>query len=363
MKAHAMRLLVLVCASILAVPAAANAAGGTEARERAVVAAFVDGYARPAYGRLHDAASALQAAAVRYCANPGEATRDGLDHAFGDVVTAWAHVDFLRIGPATQNARLERFAFSPDPRGFVERQLRPLLAGSEGEAIDLAGLAGRSAAVQGLPAFERLLMVDVSADTADLPRRCRLGGLIAANLEMIAAELDAGWASADGIARALTTPGPHNAHYRSPAEGATEVLKAALTAVEQTRDIAIAPALGTTPEAAKPNRLPFARSGFAVAYLSASVSAVGGLILASGLADDLSADDAWAKNSVLFELRNAANTLAGLSGPPEALVREEPGRGKLNYVRIALGSVRDTLAGPVAEGLGLTVGFNALDGD
>jgi len=367
-----MRILALLCAAAIAAVATPVAAvtaamaddAAVAAHDRRVVAAFVDDYARPAYARLHDAAGALEAATVRYCATPGAPTRTALDAAFAGIVAAWAHVDFLRLGPATQAARLERFAFWPDPRGFVERQLRPLLAGPEGETIDVAGLAGRSAAVQGLPAFERLLMTpEAAAGGADFARRCRLGGLVAANLDIIAEELDAAWAAPDGIARTLTTPGPDNPLYRSPAEAATEVLKALVTGIEQTRDLAIAPALGDSPAAAKPNRLPYARSGLTTTYLAASVSAIGELVVASGFADGLPSDDAWAKDSALFEIRNAAKVIAGLSGTPAELAGAEPGRGKLAYVRIALGSVRETVAGPMAAGLGLNVGFNALDGD
>lgn len=361
-----MRILALLCAAAVAAVSTLAAAEGPEtaARDRRVVAAFVEDYARPAYGRLKDSTGALEAATVRYCAAPAEQTEAALATAFADVVTAWAHVDFLRLGPATQQARLERFAFWPDPRGFVERQLRPLLTGPEGETIDVAGLARRSAAVQGLPAFERLLMTPGATDKgADFARRCRLAGLVAANLDLIAGELDAAWAAGDGIARTLTTPGPNNPLYRTPAEAATEVLKALVTGIEQTRDLAIAPALGDSPAAAKPNRLPYARSGLTVTYLVASVTAVGELVTASGFADALPSDAAWAKDSALFEIRNAAKVLAGLKGSAADLAGAEPGRGKLTYVRIALGSVRETLAGPVAAALGLNMGFNALDGD
>jgi len=355
--------LALLAVAVAARPAPVLAEAATEARERAVVAAFVDDYARPSYAALHQATRALEAATVRLCATPDGPGRPALDAAFRDTVVAWARVDFLRIGPATQNARLERFAFWPDPRGFVERQLRPILA-EDGATMDLAWLAGRSAAVQGLPAFERLLMSpDADPKAADYPKRCRIAGLVAANLRAIAGELDAAWAAPDGIARTLTTPGPDNPSYRTPAEAAGEVLKAIVTAIEQVRDLAIAPALGSSAEAAKPNRFPYARSGLTLVYLRASVAAIGDLVTASRFADDLPEDDAWARNSALFELASAGRVLGRLDGDADWLARTPPGREGLGYVVIALASVRSTLAGPIAAALGLNVGFNALDGD
>jgi predicted lipoprotein len=359
-----MRLFILLTGLAMLLSASARADEAAAARDTAVVRAFVDGYARPSYAALTGATRALEAATARYCGTPGDAARTALGDAFRDVVVAWARVDFLRFGPATRKARLERFAFWPDPRGFVERQLRPLLSGPEGATIDLAGLAGRSAAIQGLPAFERLLMsAEGGAQDAGFPRRCHIAGLVAANLSAIADELDAAWRAPDGIVQSLTAPGPADPTYRTPAEAAGEILKAIVTGLEQTRDLAIAPALGSSPEAAKPTRFPYARSGATLAYLRASVQAVADLLVQSRFADDLPPDDAWARDSMLFELRSAMKALAALDGTPDDLARSPEARAKLDYVRIALASVRATVAGPVAQGLGLNPGFNALDGD
>lgn len=353
-----------------AAPAAAQGEGEAptvrvlpDTRYAGIVDAFVDGYARPSYARLATAAKALDAAAPAYCADPtaGEAA---MRDAFAAVVAAWARVDFLRIGPATREARLERFSFWPDPRGFTEKQVRQLLNSPDLDSLDVAKVAGRGAAAQGLPAFERLVLdPKTSPAAADFAGRCRLATLIATNLANIAGELDAGWRAPDGIAGELLEPGPTNPLYRSEQEATQEVMRAIVTAVEQIRDLYITPALGASADAAKPHRLAYGRAGLAKPFLVASVEAAGDLIATTGFTDDLGEEAEWAERSVPFELENIDRTLAGLPDDPEAMVTDPHARSKLGYAAVALASVRDTVTSTVAPALGLTVGFNALDGD
>ncbi len=356
---------VLAAALALAVSGGPVVAGGEDpvtARQQAVVARAVEDYIRPAYHAFHHRTETLAHAIEHFCARPGRIEHRAVRDAFGTVVTAWARLDFLRFGAAVTDARLERVAFWPDPRGVVERQLRQLVAGGALERLDAASIARQSAAVQGLPALERLVVVlPADTDPAGLADNCLVAEAAAGNVVAIAGALDEAWARDDVP---ILNPGPGNPAYRSWEEAANEVLKASLTGLEQIRDLALRPALGDAPDKAKPNRFPYARSGETVAYLAAAIEAQRDLIDASGIAADLPEADAWAKSSVDFELRQAERTVAALAGNDGAAIATQPAlRGKLDYVTIALASVRTTMATTVAAGLGLSVGFNALDGD
>jgi len=356
---------VLAAFLALATPAGPALAAGPDAisaRQQAVVTRAVEGYVRPAYHAFRHRTEMLGHAVDHFCAKPGRIEHGAVVDAFGAAVTAWARLDFLRFGPAAAEARLERVAFWPDPRGVVERQLRQLIAGPSLEGLDAARIAGQSAAVQGLPAIERLVVVlPAETDPTGLARNCVVARAAAGNLVAIATELDVAW-SRDDVA--ILAPGADNPTYRSWAEAANEVLKASLTGLEQIRDLALRPAMGDAPDKAKPNRFPYARSGETVAYLVAAVTAQRDLIQVSGIAADLPEADAWAGRSVDFELRQAERTVAGLAGDDVAAIATVPAlRGKLDYVTIALASVRATMATTIASDLGLSVGFNALDGD
>ncbi len=356
---------VMAAVAILAAfssPAAAADADPLAARQQAVVTQAVERYFRPSYADFRHRANLLDDAVADFCAAPGTDTHAALADAFRDAVEGWARLDFLRFGPAAAEARLERVAFWPDPRGIVERQLRQLLAADDVATLDAARIAGQSAAVQGLPAIERLVVaLPAGAPPADLDRRCPVARAAAGNVAAVAAELDAAWKRDDLL---ILTPGPENPAYRSWAEAANEVLKASLTGLEQIRDLALRPALGDAPDKAKPNRFPYAKAGDTVAYLEAAIAAQRALIDESGIAAGLPEQDAWAERSVDFELRQAERTVAGLAGKDLAAIATEPPlRGKLDYVTIALASVRTTMATTIAADLGLSVGFNALDGD
>jgi predicted lipoprotein len=352
----------LLAAVLLAVTTVRADAEPIADRQRAVVTKAVEDYIRPSYATFRERAERLNGTVGTFCRTRAASDHAAVEAAFRDAVEAWARLDFLRFGPAASEARLERVAFWPDPRGFVERQLRQLLASGDLETLDAARIAGQSAAVQGLPALERLVVaIPDDPPPDDLDRRCIVATAAAGNVAAIAAELDGAWRSSDVL---LLTPGPENPAYRSWEESANEVLKASLTGLEQVRDLALRPALGDAPDKAKPNRFPYAKSGDTIDYLAAAVAAQDALIAKSGIAAGLPEADQWAERSVHFELGQAERTIAGLNGTAIAAIATEPAlRGKLDYVTIALASVRATMATTIAADLGLSVGFNALDGD
>jgi hypothetical protein len=349
-------------AGFIAVGVATPRAEPIADRQQAVVTRAVEDYIRPSYATFRDRAERLNGTVGTFCRSHAASDHTAVAAAFRDAVEAWARLDFLRFGPAASGARLERVAFWPDPRGFVERQLRQLLASDDLETLDAARIAGQSAAVQGLPALERLVVaIPRDPEPTDLDRRCIVATAAAGNVAAIAAELDAAWRGDDVL---LLTPGPDNPAYRSWEEAANEVLKASLTGLEQVRDLALRPALGDTPDKAKPNRFPYAKSGSTIDYLAAAVAAQDALIAKSGIAAGLPEADQWAERSVHFELGQAERIINALRGNDPAAIATEPAlRGKLDYVTIALASVRTTMATTIAADLGLSVGFNALDGD
>lgn len=335
----------------------------TNARDLAVVAAAVNGYIRPAYADFLSRATALEIATAAYCTGPTPDSLVALKRAFADAVVGYAAIDFLRFGPAATDNRIERLFYFPDPRNVMRRQLAQLLA--QNADLSPEDMAGQSVAVQGLPALEALLLSsDAEPSAPDFAARCRLGVAVAANIRAIADLLVSDWGDpTTGYPALMIQPGPNNPVYRTPRESATEILKAVSTGLEMLRDQRLLPALGKTAAEAKASRLPFVASGDTTAFLVAEIQGLSRLFAASGLGDGLSADYDWAGGSLVFELQNAATTLTKLQVPLATAIGTDDGRQALLAVRNALGAARERLVQEVAAGNGLTVGFNALDGD
>jgi predicted lipoprotein len=323
-------------------------------------------YIAPAYRTLAESTGELHAAIADYCADPSASGRAEIAAAFAATLQAWAGVDFIRFGPMAEEGRLERFAYWPDVHNTGARQLRRFLATEDAALLQPGALAEQSAAVQGLPALESLLFAGTDALlAASSPGnyRCALAGAVADNLDAIAAQAAAGWAPAAAWPRLLAAPAPDNPLYRTPQEAMTEILKAVLTGLEQLRDHRLLPAVGTIPEDAKASRAPFHRSGESLAYLLASAEAVGRYVEISGLLSLLPADQRWIADSARFEFANLRRALTDAGPDLEAALADPQLRQKLVYAGIVLASLRDLFQGGVSAGLGVTAGFNALDGD
>ena len=183
----------------------------TEADFAAVASRAATDYIVPSYQALHAATGTLKTAVDGFCQTPSAEARDAVAAAFAATLTAWAGVDFFRFGPMAVEGRYERFAFFPDVHGTGARQMRQFLAGKDEKLLAPGALARQSAAVQGLPALESLLYSGDSAllvaDTPE-PFRCALAAAVAANLDEIAAAVDAGWTGEENWAERLDDARP-----------------------------------------------------------------------------------------------------------------------------------------------------------
>ncbi|MBB1249348.1 imelysin family protein [Rhizobium sp. G21] len=144
---------VLLIAALMA-PLASPALAVDDAVARKIMVDAVDGYIRPSYHALEDAAHTLAEDTARFCAAPGDEGLNDLKARFGDLVEAWARIEIVREGPVLGNNRYERILFYPDRKSTGQKQVQKILADPDASDLDAAGLAGKSVAVQGLGAYE-----------------------------------------------------------------------------------------------------------------------------------------------------------------------------------------------------------------
>ncbi|ANY17187.1 imelysin family protein [Bordetella pseudohinzii] len=356
-----MKFLLLAAAGLLAAAPAAAAPPADLGRRLA------EGYARPAMARLDDSARVMRQDLRAWCASPGQEGAAKVADAFGRLAQAWAGVAFLRFGPLVDGNRFERLSFWPDTRGVMPRQVQGALAAADPALLAEGALKGRSVAVQGLPALEYLLYGEpgllrhAARDAAGSAYACAYAVAVAGNIQGLAGELRQAWGGQGVFGRQFTAPGPDNALYRSAQEVAAEAMKALSTGLQFAREVSLLPALGADAQAARPKRAAFWRSGQSTAVLAASLRGLlafyqaGGYVFApgsQGLADTFK-----------HELGQAEGLVAAAPDDAEAAFTQGEARAALTLAAMILKNAKDVIDQDIAPALGVTIGFNALDGD
>ncbi len=325
-------------------------------------------YAVPATARLAERAARLERSVAGYCqpgaAADGRADAAALERDFRDTVLAWAGVEFLRFGPLVEANRYERIAFWPDPRGVMQRQVQGLLAASETATLDAGTLAGRSVAMQGLPALEFVLYRDAGllAATAPDANECAYARALTGALAEVSGEVAAAWSAQHGFGGAFTQPGAAKERYRSQREVAAEAIKALSGGLQFARDIKLAPLLAEPPSDSRARRAPFWRSGLTIPAMMAS--AQGLLDFYAAARWPLDATATGIDQSLRHELTQWRLTLQDLPAEPVAvLLSQADTRARLHLLLLILKNAKDLVDQDLAAHLGIAVGFNALDGD
>lgn len=332
------------------------------------VRASLVGYIRPAMGRFATDAARLPDAVQGACAAGDDGAREEFRAVYGATLASFARISFLRFGPLAEGNRLERLAFMPDARGVAQRQVRKILADRDPTAATAEQLAGKSVAVQGLTALQLVAFDEAGAvllggQGEDAGYACAYALAIATNVSAIAGELTRDWADPAGFSGELLGPGPERPRLKSDKEAAELIFNALVTGFVIVRDQDLLPALASGPDSAKPGRLPFARSGFTLAYLSAEIGGLAEALKAGGYERGVDSEGTWIPASLEFEFGNALKMLARLREPMRVALTDAEQHGRLAYVALVLKGLRDTVALNLAGSLNLSGGFNALDGD
>ena len=346
----------LAATFVLAGLSFAQAAEGVGSR---VSTTFVE----PAIEAFAASSSRLGADVASLCAAPGEATLQAARAAFGIVVADWGRASVLRFGPLAADNRFERLFFWPDPRGIALKQVQGLLAEKDPQAI-ADGVAGKSAALQGLPALEFALFgagAEVLA-TGDA-YRCEFASAIARNIAVLADNIRDGWGRDTPFAKSFATPAPDGEPYRTEAEVQGEIVKALSTALQFVRAAELLPPLGEDAKKANGRRAPLWRSRMTVPLIVAQAAGVLDLLAAAGYEETLPEDSRYIAGSIRFELSNAIRVLGQVEADPEGAFSSEPDRGPFVFAELALHHASELITRDLAAALGLTMGFNALDGD
>jgi predicted lipoprotein len=322
---------------------------------------------RPGYNDFETKAGALKEKTETLCAKPSAAALETAKGAFAAAVESWSEVEIFRFGPVNQAHRYERLFFWPDPKGIGLRQVQSALLKKD-ETVTLPDrLAEKSVALQGLPALEYLLYgkgaEDLTSGDPETGFRCNFALSVATSIERIAVAVAEDWREGSAYSKTFLTPGPNDPVYRAPKDVTLELFKAFSGGIELVRDQKLGKPLGESSERARPRLAAFWRSGLSFPNMAGNLKGVRELFVGSGFAAIVAGESPGVEDSILFDLDRVIRILEAENTPIAEAVQAPAQRNKLEALRVALKSARDTASGLIAQGAGLSFGFNAMDGD
>lgn len=305
----------------------------------------VDAHIMPGYEALARESAALANTAKADCGPDSPALRAAFYRAFD----AWVSVSHLRFGPSETDNRAFALAFWPDTRGATPRTLAQLIAVEDPVVESRDAFTAVSVAARGFYALEYLLFDPEISRQGEAAYRCALTRAIAEDIAANADAIRQGWADKYGV---FLREAGRNDVYRTENEARQQLFTALSAGLEFTADMRLGRPLGDF-DRPRPNRAEARRSGRSLRHVELSLEANRGLA-AVLTTDDPELDAAFAR---------ALDRAATLDDPVFAGVATPQGRIRIEALKQAVEDIRRRLALDVGPRLGLTAGFNALDGD
>ncbi len=357
-------LAILLLASLVPGPAEA-ARRSTNAVVSEIMTRAIEDFIQPGYARFHEASTKLSDTVETLCTTPSAENLENVHAAFADTVRTWSRVEIVRFGPVTGENRYERILYYPDRRGVGLKQIQSLINGVEPYPDTLPQLERKSVALQGLPALEYTLFGTGSETltTDEGAARCSYAGLIAANVEGIADELDAAWADPEGVSRLWMNPGSDNPVIRDNREALVELLGSIVHGIEMVRDIRLKAFLGETPAEDRPDVAIYRRAGETMASIAANLEGIRSLFENSGMTLVLPQESRETGYTISTELDEAIVLAQSLQEARKDLLNDPASRDQLEDLRGRLAHIKALANEDYGDAVGLTAGFSFADGD
>ena len=319
---------------------------------------IVDDVAGPAYRQLASRTEALSAAVDGLCVQSVE--RATVLNLYGSALEAWEEAQTVRTGPAFDGEVPSRIQYWPDKHGTGQRQLARTLATKPEDVLDPQALLQKSVALQGFPVLEQLLTSDTVA-TDDYA--CRFAMSVAAALRTTTAEVEAAWPA---FARSVAEAGPGSAVFFSAYDPAAAFLKGIADSLDIIVQNKLERPLGDSVQQARPRLAESWRTERSLANIAATLGAARAMV--EGENGYLNLALATGSGPPLAErVRNAFSRTDGairaIDLPLEAALVDPAARPKLETLVDAVKDLRTIVSSELGPAVGITVGFNALDGD
>ncbi len=372
--------LLYVVSGAAPVPAAALQGDGdgriAPAAYQHVNESLVTHHVLPRYRRLAEAAEHFQETAGALCASRDAHALDRTRAGYHRTMDAWMAMQHLQFGPLEQELRVYRLYFWPQARGKVREAIAELLAARDPARLSPPHFSGESVAVQGLPAAEHLLFAGTGTLTGESETahaRCEVLRAIAANISEIARGALREWRDAAGsglpsYAELMRRPGPDNHDFPASKDATLLFFSAFHHGLQFIADVRLGPVVGQSRDAARPGLAESRASGRATRNVELNLRALQALYAGEGgpglgdLAGEFD-EDAALDPLVRKAFGITLETVRSIDEPLDQAVSDPRLRPRTEKLLLQVRALGQIVRTRVAEALGLTVGFNALDGD
>ncbi len=336
----------------------------TESDYAKVNSYLIDSHVLPRYEVLVKSTSMFTTTVQSFC-NESEMTEPSdLQDDFHAVMDAWFGIAHIQFGPIEFFMRQFRFYFWPQARGKVVASLVETIAS---EAI--GDLNDSNVAVQGLLAAEALIFHQrfLGSGNQEQPEFCNLLIAVARNMQAMAIGILTDWRDHDSAyAQFMKTPGEDNPFYESHAAVTLSFFQSLYNSLQFVHDINIQPVVGESVDKARPVLAESRFSQRSTRNLVATLIALEDLY---GVRGNLGIGNLTQKTDPdLDALMNKAfgATIANaqsLNIPIEVAAIDHEKRTQLEKLAKQVLAMKQIARTRLAKAIGMTIGFNALDGD
>ena len=326
--------------------------------------AIMDEFAIPRFEQLLDTSKQLLVQTDNFCQKGGKEEFEKTRGEFHKMMDAWQGIQILRTGPGELLMRNFRIEMWPDRSNTGAKQIRKLLANKNPDALKPEVFSKSSTAVQGLSAIERIMFAKgIQASEFQTEGkanyRCQLLQAITINLNTISTDLLKDWQTT--YKETIMEQGDKNEVFASHKEVASVFLKEVTTQLQAVYNQKFERPLDSAIKREKrfrPKRAESWRSGRSLRNITINLESAENLF---EIGFSAHIKDEALKKKLRSEFKKAITTGKTFTMPlleahkemPEALVKwmKEVKQLKL------------TLTVDVAKALGISLGFNSLDGD
>lgn len=332
------------------------------AQHAVVVQQLVEDVYQPRHRHFRQATQRFLEVAKRSCKERSDDSVFELRDQFASLLVAYSGIELYKIGPLLEDNRQNRLFFWPDKHRVVERRLSVLLADSDSTTINGYKLSGKSVALQGLPAVERLLFGKDARKNfaADSPTPdCQIVTAIAQNMHSMAIAIDNGWNARSELVESMLVRIANSRYFRTEDEVLSSILTQILEGIDVVRNQKIAPLAADEVHVEK---APLWLSKQTMPMIKSNVDSLRALVIDTGLAaiagleDELSFEFRTANDMLqaLLELRTIVEDDGQLNDKARSLIRS---------LATVVEAIDFTLNDRFKNNPSISAAFNSMDGD
>ncbi len=320
----------------------------------------------PAYQALQKSSLAFKQHSYAFCAKPNDTSLDTLRSQWRLVMNDWMEAQILRFGPVEDFMRYYRLQMWPDKRNTGGRQLSKALLNAN--IADLAPGVFRhsSVALQGLGASERLLFsdyvnVDSFTGSEKNKYRCSLQVAIADSVSLISQALLNDWVGNNSYKTLVLQSGKTDQSlFESQKEVASYFLNNFLTQLQSITDQKLSAPLGDGLTKAKGRKAESWRSLHSLENIHHNLLAMSQWYR---LAFSEQVEDETLNKQIKSLFDDAIRQTKHINQPLSIAVKHPDERKQVNILLNQINQLKTMVSNQLTTAVGLSIGFNSLDGD